>query len=289
MTKSNLIFTMPHDRHFSHSQMEMWLTSRSQYWEKYVDGKDMFVTQQMEFGKRVARTLDGAQGLILDTTMATTLGNIEVLSAGTEVMMNPDLEEGLRIKMYMDTCETDFSRFGEYKTSINPDEYDQDKVDELKQMWFYATMIWKEHGIIPSGFLHWVETEYTDDLERFPEGMRLTGHQERWEWKKPTEAQIKDFLQLIKETAWEISESYKSHQQATGAIEYDPTDSTLVDYELLSELRKAAHRANVYTESARKYKALVKELMESQGLKVIPFPGGRVHLTEKGNVTIKIL
>jgi len=153
--------------YYSWSQHNLWLSSKKAYRDKYVLGANDVSSKYMQKGKELAEKLENSDSEswwgtdVLGDAIALTLPKLDVAEYELDVML-----DDIRVLGYLDSASEDLSMFYEYKTG-NARWYDN-RVQEEKQLAFYATLIYEKTGVAPRCKLYWAETfknEETGEVE----------------------------------------------------------------------------------------------------------------------------
>jgi hypothetical protein len=184
--------------HYSWSQHDMWTRSKRQYWKQYSQGVEAKSNRFYDKGKELAT--------FAETGEVEGRGDDAMLKIVTDLMPRLDVPEqeiyfsipGMdkRILCFVDSASSGGEAFIEYKTGKIP--WTQERVDEHKQLPFYALAFYKKHGFIPNSQLVWVETMDTSE-----DGLLYTGTVKTFN----RDFELKELLALedeIKETVKEI-------------------------------------------------------------------------------------
>lgn len=156
--------------HYSWSQHDLWLRSKREYWKRYSEGQEGKSNRFFDKGKELAT--------FAETGEVTGRGNDAMLKIVTDLMPRLEVPEAevwfgvngcdKNVLCFIDSASKGGDAFIEYKTGKIP--WTQERVDEHKQLPFYALALYKKHGFIPNCKLVWVETMDTID-----DGLLYTG------------------------------------------------------------------------------------------------------------------
>jgi hypothetical protein len=191
--------------YLSWSQYTMFHGSRRSYWKSYgLDGGG-FDSIHLKKGKQFAEFL--AHGLLQEMVMTESdISMLSILNTPKLEMMETKLElvhEGHKFLSFIDSSQLDGSEFYEYKTGKHP--WTQQKVDDHKQLLFYATMMWLESGkkVIPTSTLYWIETKDVLDDDNKITDVVYTGQIESFK-REFTEAELVMFAADMVQTCVDI-------------------------------------------------------------------------------------
>lgn len=149
--------------YLSWSQYSLWKSSKREFYKRYGLGEDRSQNKYFAKGKELGDALEyGDDGDIsTDELLSVVLKMVPKLDI-MEHKIKCNLSNGYTILSYLDSCKSDLTEFYEYKTSQVP--WTQDKVDEHKQLDFYALALYIKSGraIIPCCTLINIETEQTE-------------------------------------------------------------------------------------------------------------------------------
>ena len=102
--------------YLSYTQYRTWKESRKEYWEKYVIGEKMFETPGLQFGKRVSIWLEDSEKGDLSSEEEKVVSRFTLLDRPEEDEYVKMDDNGLVLRIKLDTSTYDRSEFGEYKT-----------------------------------------------------------------------------------------------------------------------------------------------------------------------------
>lgn len=150
--------------YLSWSQYSLWLTSKREYWKRYGLGEDRSQNKYFVKGRELGEALeyDDDGEYSTDPLLKTVLEIVPRLEL-MEHKIEVELKNGEKILSYLDSCNEFGDDFYEYKTGKVA--WTQEKVDEHKQLLFYALALYLISGrqVIPACTLYWVETEESED------------------------------------------------------------------------------------------------------------------------------
>lgn len=197
-------------KHFSYSQLSLWLKNKQQYRERYYLDAPAFESKETIFGKRVARMLEtGQKDPVLDL-----------------VPRYPVMEHRLEVKIagvpflgFLDSFSKRKKAILEYKTGKNA--WNDVLVHKHDQLTIYSLLVKTIYGKVdPLVKLIWIETRYKSETQKLGnremEGesneLEFTGKIEIFE-RKIAEWERKNIKKLIIRTAEEISKDYTNWQK----------------------------------------------------------------------------
>lgn len=207
--------------YLSHSQIECWKKSKKDYRKRYYEGRPMYITPELEFGKLIGGQYEA---LHKDEPVDLTHPVIGQIPRGTtpEYELRCELR-GVPVLGFIDSYNEENRRIDELKTGKVP--WTQARVDRHPQLKMYAASIKHMHGSYdPYVYLHWLETEnYEDDecIDGISVGtrrIRLTGRLETFR----TTVMINDIIEyekMVEQVAREISEDYTMWQRLHPKVE----------------------------------------------------------------------
>jgi len=209
--------------YLSHSAIELWKSSKSQYRMKYYsDDNVSFSTAYTEFGKFIGETLEDKK----KRRAHPVLSKIPAYSVAEQPL---EFEiEGVPIKGYIDSFDPKKKRIIEYKTSIKREGkplWNTVSVRKHNQLLIYALGVQELFGEFhPTVKLVWMETEWREICSEMALGnsvitdckpqLALTGYFEVFKRKiEPWE--IEYIKQDIVRVAQEISDDYTAYKKAS--------------------------------------------------------------------------
>ena len=183
------------NNYLSWSQMNLWNKSKQQYIDKYVHGKEQFVTKEMKYGRLVAEALEyGKSDDPLIDLVVNMLPRHEYYEVPKTYHMDNhwEMDDGsvfdTRAILFgkIDAIDSD-TVIHEYKTGKTP--WTQYKVNDHGQLNFYACLFQDEIPGSIKTVLHWLPTKNSENKH----GVELTG--EHYEFERIfTEDEIADFM-----------------------------------------------------------------------------------------------
>lgn len=207
--------------YLSHSQIESWTKSKPDYRKRYYEGRSMYITPELEFGKLVGGQYEA---LHKDESVDLTHPVIGKIPRGTtpEYELKCELR-GVPVLGYIDSFKDSDLKIHELKTGKTP--WTQTRVDRHKQLKMYCACVKSIHGKHnPYVDLHWLVTEnYEDDemIDGIPVGtrrIRLTGELETFH----TTVMYNDIIEYekhVEQVAREISEDYTMWRRLHSEVE----------------------------------------------------------------------
>jgi hypothetical protein len=153
--------------YYSWSQHSLWLSSKKGYRDKYVLGAYDVSSKYMQKGKELAEKLENSDSEswggvdVLGDAIALSLPKLDVAEYELNIML-----DDVKVLGYLDSASQDLRMFYEYKTGTTI--WDDDRVQNDKQLLFYASLIHEKIGVIPICYLYWAETfknEETGEIE----------------------------------------------------------------------------------------------------------------------------
>ena len=149
----------------------------------------MFETKELKFGKKFAEALEYRE---IETEYADR----------EEVKIEADI--GVPCLGYLDGASLDYKFVIEYKTGKTP--WDQERVNNHKQLWLYGAMIKKLYGFYPKMKLIWHETRNDEQGN-----IELTGKVEKFDFEMTEEIDKQIKAEATK--AWEeIKNAWEDYQ-----------------------------------------------------------------------------
>lgn len=196
------MYNLPRN-YLSYSQIDLWLKNKSQYKSKYFFNEKPFTTIETIFGKEFAERLEKNDSLLAHIPRY----NKPEYDIKCEI-------EGVPIRGFIDSYDTETFSFLEYKTSRTKN-WTQDSVNKHIQLPFYSFVIKELHGKINDECkLIWVETRFKNNTFIYKghtlfgkRELELTGRVEIFS-RTITHDEREEMRKLIVQVAQEISESY---------------------------------------------------------------------------------
>lgn len=207
--------------YLSHSQIDCWQKSKQDYRKRYYEGRSMYITPELEFGKLVGGQYEALHKGEPVELIHPVIGDIP---RGTtpEYELKCELR-GVPVLGYIDSYNEENRRIDELKTGKTP--WTQARVDRHAQLKMYASCIKQLHGSYdPYVYLHWLETENCEDdvlIDGIAVGTRriqLTGRLETFR----TTVMVNDIIEyekLVEDVAREISNDYTLWQRLHPKLE----------------------------------------------------------------------
>lgn len=173
--------------YLSWSQYSTFKSSKKAFHDRYVLGKTQAPNRHFEKGKELGRYLETGEiphwveDELLEPVGAA-VPRLDIMEHKLEVDMFADIPEDKKpawakpLLAFIDTGKEDGSFFNEYKTGKEP--WTQDRVDNHKQLDFYAVCYFLKTGKIPVCKLVWIETKEETVLDKNGEPeevLRYTG------------------------------------------------------------------------------------------------------------------
>lgn len=194
--------------YLSYSAYNLWKTNKDEFRRRYYEGKPSINTQEIIFGKKIAKQLEDDPTII-----------------GSETRIQVTLKNGLKLLSYLDSFDEKTFSIVEYKTGhLSKDgkcPWTALKVAKHKQLDWYSMMVKKKYGKVnPTVTLIWLETAFGQksitfnghELTDQSRELHLTGKQEIFTRKIPQwqrDALEKDIIK----TAREITEDYIAYEK----------------------------------------------------------------------------
>jgi len=166
--------------YLSNSQKELWKSNPKRYIELYMnDNQAMRLNNSgLSYGKFVADALEKGieTGDLLTDAAMLLLPKYDV--ADKEIRTTIKTKDGcFDILGRPDSLDSKTKNFIEFKTGKG--KWTLAKAQKHPQLLFYALLIYLTYGIVLNETkLIWIQTEDTDDLISYPEGIKPTGHVE---------------------------------------------------------------------------------------------------------------
>jgi hypothetical protein len=187
--------------HLSWSGIFLWKRSPEKYIEKYIYGGEPDKSEYMDFGSKVAKSLETKEDT--DDEMVNMLCTLlpKYSKSEEEIKATLNGKEGSVLLLGKpDSLDPVNLEFIEYKTGTRP--WTQNLANEHGQLDHYASILWLKHKkISPRIRLCWAETEKS-------EGIKLTGRVRTFEVKK-TLGDILEYLSQTYQIAKEIDKVYR--------------------------------------------------------------------------------
>jgi len=196
--------------YLSHTQIETWRKSKKEYRARYYDGKPMYQTPELEFGKRVAEQYEA---LHKDPDAPVEHPVIKRIPRGDVPEYELKCEvRGVPIVGYIDSFDTNMQRVHEVKTGKTP--WSQARVDRHPQLKMYCAAMRSLTGSYnPYVYLHWIETRNTtggtmiDGMSFGKRVIELTGELATLH-TVVTHNDLLEYEKVVEQTAREISEDF---------------------------------------------------------------------------------
>jgi len=196
--------------YLSHTQMDSWTKSKKEYRKRYYEGCPMYITPELEFGKKIANQYEA-----LHTDPQTDVEHPIIRNLPRGDVAEYELRCSIRdipVLGFIDSYETDTNHIRELKTGKTP--WTQARVDRHPQLKMYCACIKAIVGEYnPYVDLLWVQTENVEDMTEI-DGMKfgtrkiqLTGEYDRFT-TIITANQLLEYEQLVERVAREISEDF---------------------------------------------------------------------------------
>ena len=181
-------------------------TTRRDWIKRYIYKEQSYTTPEMAFGRRVSENLEHENMFNIDEDLFDVLS--EVQREGIPETNLVLQQYGFYVTAYLDRCTKDYKKVTEYKTGkgTNPKGeftgWDQERVNNHKQLDVYSWMIFDNFGFIPECELIWMETE------SIGKDVRFTGRKESFK-RTLTPKEIHQIQQHVNDTAHEMEKVYK--------------------------------------------------------------------------------
>lgn len=166
--------------YLSYSAIQLWKNDRKRYIQYYFNNDKSFSLENsgLKYGKIVAEALehDRETGDLLTDAALLLLTKYDVRDQ--EIRVTIKTKHGsFDILGRPDTLNSVSKAFREYKSGKGA--WTANKAQKHPQMIFYALLIYLKYGVAHTeAYLDWIQTEDTDDLINYPEGIKPTGHVE---------------------------------------------------------------------------------------------------------------
>lgn len=265
-------------KYLSASQVILWGKSVEQYHARYIDKKPLFETKYLLFGRRFSKYMETLDAKYL-------IPGLKEIAEQALVFYAPDgsriVEKRYKVEVegvptygLFDTARHDLSIIVDYKTG----KYGEAE-DYKEQMLFYATQVYWSTGKIPVVKVQWFETEETDELRFFPEGIKFTGRVEYLKDFMFDEADILDYTHKLHTVADQITRFYRYVKGG---------ELPLVNEVLINKyMRILSQMEHVKALEAELREQVVDEL-DVLGLRYYQSPHGRLWLTPGGNLSARL-
>ena len=150
--------------YISSSQCKTWQTSPKEFYKRYADDKTYGTTKYQQFGKDLMEALEFDKEFNIPPRLIKMLIGYQF-----EEKIYIDGFGGKKLLGFIDAVSSSKEKFIEIKTGKNA----WNKADVIKdeQILFYAMIMRKKYGKIPTAKLVWVETRDTEDG-----GIEFTGN-----------------------------------------------------------------------------------------------------------------
>lgn len=196
-------------KYLSYSQFDLWNKDKEKYRDRYYRNIKSFESKELLFGKKIAEMLEGDRKdhPVLSKIKQGTHNEYEI-----KVKIG-----GVPVLAYLDSCTPSTGKIYEYKTGHQV--WNQKRVDEHKQLPFYAAAVEAKDGLYdPVIDLFWMPTvvipgkEIIDGVEYESKdgagaSIELTGELHVFQ-RKLSRMDVPQIVYEIKKTAKEISEDY---------------------------------------------------------------------------------
>ena len=143
------------NRPLSWSAISQFAYNKEQWFDKYVLGKQLPITPELEFGKKFADAIEAGQPLAPVTLLSKVEQPFEVVFGDIPLIG------------YADTFDdVNKNHLGEYKTGKKKNPWNQKRVDEHGQITMYYLMNYITNKIHPKdmkAFLEWIPTQENGD------------------------------------------------------------------------------------------------------------------------------
>lgn len=245
--------------YFSWSQFDLWNRSKKQYYERYILNKPFFETKYIKKGKQFANMIASGE-LSSDANLNDVLMQVQ---RGDIFEYEIECKLGIThhtLKGFIDSANADGTHFFEYKTG--KELWDDDRVQDNKQILFYALMYYLKYGTIPTCTLIWIET--IEDIEG---NLIFSGRVDEFH----REFYLQDLVRLHVDIFNTITE-----------IEgYDFQEMPLDD-ELLDEYIKLEEARGQIDSRITEIRDLIKQDLEIAGLEYAMGTRGKFTLSKRG-------
>jgi len=196
--------------YLSHTQIDMWIKDKKQYRRMYYEGRQMYQTPEIEFGRSVARQYE-----MLHTEENWPVDHpvIRRIPRGTRPEFEVRAEiESIPLLGFIDSYDENSGIIHELKTGKTP--WTQARVDKHGQLKIYSLLLKKMFGKHnPYVQLHWLPTATTkkkdiiDGIGFTSNEITLTGDVETFHTTISI-TDLFDYTRLIKQVYSEIVEDY---------------------------------------------------------------------------------
>ena len=196
--------------YLSHSQIELWKRSKKDYRIRYYEGKPMYITPELTFGKKIAEQYEALhtdEKVQVDSPVLQTVSRGNIAEYKLECELN-----GVPVLGFIDSFDESNNTIYELKTGKVP--WTQARVERHQQLLMYASCVKALHGKYnPYVKLIWLKTHKVDGIIEIdgvkcshPE-IQLTGDKE--EFIRIVHAdELVDYQNEVEEIARAISEDY---------------------------------------------------------------------------------
>ncbi len=192
--------------YLSATQIEMWMTNRPKYEEKYFHGEEKeFENDFMGFGKKVADALESGEktGDEITDMVISSIPKYEKIEH--EMCMPLKTKHGyIKLLGKLDTFEEKpILHFREYKTGSKP--WTRYRAQTHRQLLHYDLLIHIRYGMMAKErYLDWFETE------RSGEEIRFTGNIQHFKVERRYE-DILAYMAVVSKVAKEIDTAYRKY------------------------------------------------------------------------------
>ena len=286
-------YNIPGTGFMSYSKWKLWKDDPQAFVRRYFWDTKYYESEFLDLGKIFSKALDEKDEWALSMIPEPVL--LDVIQLDEPEYRFETYLGDVPVRGFMDTARTDLSRFGEYKTGLEP--YPVERIKKYGQLDFYSAAAYVTTGSIPDCFLQWFETTYDKkvesdldlgDLELEPpkwtgKNVRFTGKSELVEYKT-TPARIDKLIKDLQNVTEEITDAYNEYLKQSDNM-FDPT---LVEEMKDIERRLGYHNAAVkdLRDRKRAQQRIILSEMELNGLKVYTDDEVSITRTEKGNFSM---
>lgn len=209
-------------KYLSYSGFNLWQSSKTTFYRRYVLNESPPFTRELAFGKQVMADFEFAHGKFYDMYP-------EVRPPESWFVERELYDEVNNLMGIVDCVAQDYHKFLEYKTGRVP--WTQQKVNADEQLLWYAMLIYIRTEEIPTAELIWLETELIDE-EVYP-----TGRFEVFE-RTFTKREINAFLRKVIKTKQEIADYVYVDKDVTSDRDQELYDVTM-EIERLTAIQEA--------------------------------------------------
>lgn len=181
-------------RKVSWSQIASWEYDKEQWFSKYILGIGQESNPQMEFGRVIGEKLAS------DPSFLPEVLRYKVFEKEFNTRLSNFVITG-----YLDSYCPDTHNFYEYKTSSNPNKWNQKSVNKHGQLLFYKALIYLCEKVKPEDIkckLFYIPVHQNGSFE-----MEINGKVQHFDFDNTTTMEVLKFLNYIKRTRKEM-ESY---------------------------------------------------------------------------------